>query len=308
MTINLKPMLAGKAELDQIRFPVVASPKLDGVRCLAVDGKPMSRALKMFPNKRVQEAFAELRLHGYDGELIYGSPNVNDVLSKTITAVMKEDYQHENVLDYYIFDVWNTPSVPWMVRQEAAYQSVEGIEMGERTTILRLCSLESMLVSNHEELENYERSITENGYEGVMIRDPNAPYKYGRSTVREGYLLKIKRFEDAEAVIIGYEEEMENTNEAVMDNLGHLKRSSHKAGKVGKGRLGKWLVRGIKEFDGLEFKVGSGLTDQMAIEFWSKRDEMIGNIITYKYFATGVKDLPRHPVFKSVRPAIDMSE
>lgn len=304
MTTNLKPMLAGKAELDQIRFPVVAFPKLDGVRCLAVDNKPMSRALKVFPNKRVQEFFAELQLNGYDGELIYGAPNVNDVLSKTITAVMKEDYQHTLPLDYYVFDMWNTPSVPWTQRWESAYFST----MECYSDAFRILPLSGTNIHSHEELEVYERSVTEDGYEGVMIRDPNAPYKYGRSTVREGYLLKIKRFEDAEAVIIGYEEEMENTNEAVVDNLGHLKRSSHKAGKVGKGRLGKWIVRGIDEFDGLEFKVGSGLTDQMATEFWSKRDEMIGNIITYKYFATGVKDLPRHPVFKSVRPAIDMSE
>ena len=55
---------------------------------------------------------------------------------------------------------------------------------------------------NNEELIDYEQGAVEDGYEGVMLRDPSAPYKYGRSTVRKGYLLKLKRFEDSEAEVI----------------------------------------------------------------------------------------------------------
>ena len=43
---------------------------------------------------------------------------------------------------------------------------------------------------------------------------PNAPYKQGRSTVREGYLLKVKTFLDDEATVVRFEERMHNGNEA----------------------------------------------------------------------------------------------
>lgn len=303
----MKPMLASPADLNKLRFPLLASAKLDGVRCLAIDGQPMSRALKVFPNKQLQEMFDVCGLHGYDGELIKGPPNVNDVLPKTISAVMTEDKPHDEPIDYYIFDRWTSVTLPYSERILGLKESITTITKMNIGLDLRLMIHPNVVVNNLDELLEVELSFTQNGYEGLMLRDPNGKYKYGRSTANEGTLLKVKRFLDAEAVVYGYEEEMENTNEATKDNLGHTKRSSKKEGKVGKGMLGKWLVRGIKAFDGLEFKV-AGFNDKDALEFWNKRDELIGSIITYKYFPQGVKDLPRHPTFKAIRPAIDMSE
>src|SRR5437899_138139 len=80
------------------------------------------------------------------------------------------------------------------------------------------------------------------GFEGVMLRKPDGPYKFGRSTVREGYLMKVKRFTQEEAVVVGYEEQETNLNEATKDALGHTKRSSHKAGKRPAGVLGALRV------------------------------------------------------------------
>ena len=303
----MKPMLASAAELDKVRFPVFASAKLDGVRCLSIEGQPMSRALKVFPNKQLQEMFDVYGLHGFDGELIKGPPNVNDVLSKTISAVMTEDKPHDEPIDYYIFDRWNSVDVEYWRRVIAIGDELALMNVEQYGLDLRLMVHPNILVHDMDQLLEVEKSFTEQGYEGLMIRDPDGKYKYGRSTAREGILLKVKRFLDAEALIIGYEEEMENTNEATKDNLGHTKRSSAKAGKVGKGVLGKWLVRGIKDFDGLEFKV-AGFNDRDALYFWENRESYIGQICTYKYFPSGVKDLPRHPTFKSIRPAIDISE
>ena len=67
---------------------------------------------------------------------------------------------------------------------------------------------------------------------------PDGPYKCGRSTVREGYLLKLKRFADGEAVILGCCEQMHNANAAQQDAFGRTKRSSHKDNKIGKATLG----------------------------------------------------------------------
>ena len=92
------------------------------------------------------------------------------------------------------------------------------------------------------QLADYEETCLTDGYEGVMIRTPDSPYKCGRSTEREGWLLKIKRFEDAEAVVLDTYEGMSNHNEAQRDAFGRTKRSSAQAGKVGRGELGGFVV------------------------------------------------------------------
>ena len=55
MTRVIKPLLATKAQYDKIRYPVLATPKLDGIRCLMVKGTAMSRSMKPIPNTFVQD-------------------------------------------------------------------------------------------------------------------------------------------------------------------------------------------------------------------------------------------------------------
>ena len=66
------------------------SHKLDGIRCLGHDGKAYSRKGILIPNAYVQEAFATGDYDGFDGELIVGEPNADDVYRKTFSGVMSE--------------------------------------------------------------------------------------------------------------------------------------------------------------------------------------------------------------------------
>ena len=85
-----------------------------------------------------------------------------------------------------------------------------------------------------EDLAAYEERCVSEGFEGVMIRTPDSPYKCGRSTEREGWLLKIKRFEDAEAVVLDTYEGLSNLNPAEKrDAFGRTKRSSCMENKIG---------------------------------------------------------------------------
>lgn len=154
-----------------------------------------------------------------------------------------------------------------------------------------------------EHLESYEECCTKHGYEGVMLRAPEGPYKQGRSTAKEGYLLKLKRFEDAEATIVGFEERMHNANEATKDERGYTKRSSHQENKVGTGTLGALIVRGVTAFEGIEFNIGTGFDDEQRQDFWANREAMLGETVKFKFFEVGVKDAPRHPVFLGFRSA-----
>jgi DNA ligase-1 len=148
-------------------------------------------------------------------------------------------------------------------------------------------------------LMGYEAAMLEAGYEGLILRDPLSPYKYGRASMKQGWMLKLKRFQDDEAEIIGVQEMMHNANEAKRDELGRTKRSSAKAGLVGTGLMGALHVRDLKS--GVEFYVGTGFDDEDRAKEWK-----LGSIIKYKSFKIGVKDAPRHPVYLGLRDRRDM--
>jgi DNA ligase-1 len=66
--------------------------------------------------------------------------------------------------------------------------------------------------------------------------------------------------------------------------------------------LGAFTVRD----GGVEFSVGTGFTYEDRTQFWRRRHELIGSIITYEYLPIGVKDKPRHPVFLGFRMQEDV--
>jgi len=309
-----KPMLSGKvpADLDKLDYPKLVSPKLDGIRCIARESQLVSRTLKPIPNKLVQAMYGDI-LEGLDGELIMGSPCAPDCYRKTNSAVMSHDTQ--NQVSFYVFDhvFKDGDDRPFDERlqfakdQIAAMMNVD-IENVEKAAgfVMDIHFVPHVMVHNAEELRTKANEFIEQGYEGIMLRDPTGPYKNGRSTTNEGILLKMKNFSDSEAVIEGFEPLMRNLNEATTDALGHTVRSSHKDNKVADELLGALLCRDVET--GIDFKIGTGFDEATRIHMWENRDSLTGQLVKYKYFDYGVKEKPRHPVFLGMRDPIDMGE
>lgn len=284
-----KPLLACEVDLDKLRFPLLASAKLDGVRAIVRDGVVYSRSNKPIPNKFVQQQFKHLE--HFDGELIVGYANSATVYRDTVSHVMSHDKVGFDVT-FHVFDHVANPHAPYYLRNPAAGQQPRG------SAALH----QQVVIDSMPELLSYEELCLNQGYEGLILRDPNAPYKMGRSTMKEQYLMKLKRFTDAEFEVIGYEERMENTNEAFTSELGRTKRSSHQAGKVGRGDLGALVLQG----DGFTFSCGTGFDDATRQALWAARNrDLIGRLAKIKFFSIGVKDAPRHPVFLGFRDKID---
>lgn len=286
-----KPMLAGKFEdigdLSSIRYPVLATPKLDGIRCITRDGTALSRSLKLIPNKHVQKMFKGLPDH-LDGELMLKSGDFNTVQS----AIMREDGKPDFV--YNIFDYCKEHMAPYNKRIDA----LSNFDLPDFCVRLYPFKIE-----NEQELNNYENiQVTVNKYEGIMIRQPDSPYKFGRSTPKEQFLMKIKRFDDSEAEIIGFEELMHNDNQAEEDKLGHTKRSSKKEGLVPAGTLGMLKVRDIH--NGIEFGLGTGFTAELRKTIWDEQSKYKGLIVKYKY--QGIVEKPRFPSFIGFRSKDDI--
>lgn len=293
MTSYTKPfrvMLAKDYDPEKLRLPVLASPKLDGIRAYVRDGIVLSRQNKPIPNKFVQEQFKAYE--HFDGELIVGDPTDPMCYRNTMSGVMSEEGEPD--VTFYVFDHLGELNAPY-------HQRVSRAAIGAYPCT-RACFLDQERIEDHDALKKYEAHCLAAGYEGVIIRDPNAPYKQGRSTVNEGYLLKVKSFLDDEAVIVGFEERMANLNAATTSETGHTKRSSHKANKVGRGDLGALIV----EWKGMAFSIGTGFSDIERMNIWLNQEKYIGKLVKFKYFPVGGYELPRHPVFCGLRHPIDV--
>ena len=286
MSKPFRPMLACKTPDESTLRKLIESktmymsPKLDGIRCIVMGGRAMSRTMKEIPNRYVQQCL-HLAPEGLDGELIVGDPRSKTCYRNTNSGVMTEDGEPSFI--YWTFDQVGVR--PWVDR----YNGIPTYKHAKQLLHERCYSYEDLL--------DYESRMTEAGYEGVMLRAADSPYKQGRSTEREGYLTKIKRFEDSEAIVLSVGELLHNDNEATTNELGQTKRSSHQSNKRPAGVMGYLTVRDL--VTGVEFEVGTGFDTEMRRTMCI--DQPIGKTIKYKYFPVGVKDKPRHPVFLGFR-------
>ena len=289
-----RPLLAATIkDVDKLGFPILASPKLDGIRCLQDQGKALSRSLKEIPNRHIQEVLSHPSLQGLDGELIVGDPTDERCFNTTTSAVMSKAGMPN--FNYHVFDLHDSKE-PFHVR-------LAGLQRFTGVGVIRL--VPHFLVETAEELLNLEQTFLARGYEGLMVRDPDGAYKYGRSTVKQGILLKLKRFVDSEATITGFVELMHNANEATINELGQTERSTAKAGKVPAGTLGTLL--GIDMHDGRVVEAGTGFSAEDRAIIWANRDSLVGQVFKYKHFAYGAKDKPRLPVYLGMRDLRDLS-
>ncbi len=292
MNLIKKPMLAETCDdVTTLRFPVLATPKLDGIRCLVIGGKALSRKFKEIPNRHIQALVSKLP-EGLDGELMLKDPTAT--FQKVTSAVMTEDGEPDFV--YHVFDY--APG-DLTLGYKCRMTGLENLKLPEFVE-----KVLPIYARNLADLTEYEEKTLQRGYEGVMVRSVDGPYKCGRSTVREGFLLKIKRFKDSEAEVVGFEERLHNNNEAKLDELGHTKRSSHKENLVPAGMLGAFIVKDLKT--GLTFSIGTGYDDEFRKKVWENPYRYVRQIVKYKYQEVGQKDLPRFPVFLGFRDERDM--
>ena len=286
-----RPMLASKIDdMSKIVYPVFASPKLDGIRCLLIDGVAVSRSLKPIPNKFIRKHIERTKLEGLDGEIIIKDKTFSEISS----AVMSEEGQPD--FSFVTFDyIGVSQTLPYVVRLNAVKEKVKKFPF--------IGVIRNTMINNEEELLALEQKFIAEGYEGLMFRKIDGPYKQGRSTVKEGYLIKVKRFEDAEAEVIGFEELMHNENDQEKDELGYSKRSSHQDNLIGSDTLGALIV---KSADGIEFKIGTGFTHALRKELWLHKDKLVGSLVKYKFQPAGVKEKPRFPVWLAMRDRRDI--
>lgn len=300
-----KPMLADKAEdISDIKLPALVSDKIDGIRCIKVNGKALTRSFKPIPNKFVREWIEANLPDGIDGELTTrGNEDFNSVQS----AIMKTTGTPDFV--FCAFDlVTEDLKEQFITRYDTLVAYYHQLATEEAKTRLKI--VEQLYVTTLSQLAGIELDAFNRGCEGIMLRKPDGPYKCGRSTVKEGYLLKYKRWVDEEGEITGFIEQMHNENDKEEDGFGDTKRSSKLEGMVPANTLGVIAVKRL--VNGMPCKIGTGigLTKALRQEIWDNRDQYIGKLVRFKHQVSPNDPVdmdPRFPSFQGFRHPDDMS-
>lgn len=287
---NLKPMLAlsvdslPKSKQNILDNKWYASTKLDGVRCLMYykdkEVYTSSRGGKDYDtpttyirkNTFLNQFFNNNPNVVLDGELyIHGKP-----LSYISGIVRLQDLceKHEE-LQYYVYDI---------VDETKTFQERLKI-LTELDKCMSLSSIipNRVVVVNHESVSGkdaivqlHNQYISE-GYEGLVIRDPNEKYKCG---ARDKRMLKVKMFQDDEFEITGMTDGLRE--EDFVFNMKTKDGYPFEAKPMGDRTLKKWYRENI--------------------------DKLIGQMGTVKYFGYTATEnaVPNLPVFKSLRDKTDL--
>jgi DNA ligase-1 len=302
-----KPMLAAQQPkempfdeyIESLAYPVIASPKLDGIRCLTMNQPggpglrcaPSSRSLKSIPNNHIYQTVGQLPPY-LDGEIVIKGGNFQSVQSQVMAHGGMPDFEY-HVFDYFE-DERRTFSQRLQILEEVCYKRPEW-----------LVCIPQLKVFSPENLLEWCDQWAKEGYEGACVRHPEGPYKFGRSTYKQGWLLKIVDKRRIECRIIGFTEKMHNANEAETNALGYMERSTKKENMVGMNTLGALVVEDIAgEFE--PFQVGTGFDDAMRKQIWLHQSWYKDRLVTVEYKPYGTKNKPRTPVFVGERHVDDM--
>lgn len=297
---GFRPMEAAKEHGGELMTTCLIQPKMDGIRCVTMGQngqRALSRTLKPIPNTYVQTILNALPV-GLDGELmlvkrdggkLVGYADYND----TQSAIMSEAGQPE--FHYIVFDCLSPKlaDAGYVHRFDALNRVVGAVHTAIERSEQFLRQVYSMELKDENDLPAMVDAFIAAGWEGAMTRTMDGRYKFGRSTPKEQWLVKHKRFHNMEVIVTGMEELMTNTNEKVTDARGLSKRSSDAAGKVPSGTMGALL------FDG--GKVGTGFTAEQRRMFWDHPELIIGKPVTVRYQELSDELVPRFPSFAGIR-------
>lgn len=265
-------LLAATVKLDDLqnlKYPVLASPKLDGIRCL-IDPLmgPITRNGNVIANRSIRQRLCRFDLIHFDGEIICGD------FRKTSSLV--RSFHGEPTFTYHVFDHFAVPGDPFMRRIGNVIAPNYGLNNFEVE-----CVQQTFCQNASDVMTLYQQFMGE-GYEGIMLRDPNGWYKEKRSTLREGILLKYKEMKETEGIIIDIDPLVRE--DGTVEDL-----------------LGAVILRVPVIQENSTVRVGTGFTLLQRKKYWNERYNLIGKSVTFRYQPG---DDYRFPSFRGLRDDI----
>lgn len=300
----LAPNEAIPFDSEFLKFPLLVSDKLDGMRCLIFPDGAYSRNMKLL-RSGMQDHLEPLISRAkalnvvFDGELYIHGIKFGPIMSNITNGEIPPP---PNLL-FYGFDCvfanqWGGSPHPFRIRQEhlnAYLYAARSTEILEQREVRNAAQLE----------EEYDNSLAR-GYEGIIARDPDGRYKHNRGTLKEGLIFKFKEWVTEDAQIIGYEQATRmkteiREGERTRDVFGHLERSHKQDTREVYEGIGSILVRlrdGTETGCGIARGVSLGIT-------WANRLDFVGKWVEIRYMKHGAKDKPRFAGITRFRPDLE---
>lgn len=308
---TFQPLLAPNQAVDlkDVTYPCFASTKYDGMRVLFYKGKILTRSLKPLPNKQLNILFEPLRQFSedlnlcLDGEIYSHELTFQEIISYCMTddfedkkSIKKygEVKQIPSSLKFYCFDYIEDDNfaVPFSKR----YTNTLTIDAAFPRIATRVYH---KLLNSPEEVEKYFEEVLEDGYEGLMLRNPNEYYKFGRATLKEKIIWKCKKFQTFENQITDVIQatRVDENAEKTINEKGYSVTSKKKDDRILINKASAFMVM----YEGKELKVTLAMSDTEKEEVWKNKESYINKYIEYKGMLIGAKEVPRHAVFVRFR-------
>jgi DNA ligase 1 len=292
---------------DSVGFEVVIKPymvsvKLDGVRCIFKNGEMLSRSFKPIESKQLNERFESMKKKSketgliYDGELYSTELNFQELMHYIRTEDLSiEGESLPESVKYYCFDALDMTKLDMSAMDR--YKSY--CEKLTDENIPYVNGLKQDSISTPDQVKETFRHAVENGFEGLILKNPESKYKFGRLTSKSGDGYKFKPYRTYDAKITGVEQstKVDPTVERKVTELGYHKTSQKKDDRILIEKASAFWV----EYEGKPLKVSLAMTDEEKEEVWKNKESYVGKFIEYKGMDVGAKDVPRHPIFKRYR-------
>lgn len=241
--------------------------KLDGVRVLAmVQGNSVtmcSRNGKVFENfghieQELTEALPQLRAHlGNMRNFVLDG----EVIGNTFQELMRQARRKKDAKAadsvYYVFDLIPLDSFKeghYNAQQEKRSAKLEKLmpcfKKGGKIQIMPGMEVDLDTAEGRATMRNFAEASVEKGYEGILIKNIDAPYQCKRST----FWLKYKPVHDYDLTVVDVEE-------------GTGKNA---------GRMGALVCEGVDQGKHIRVNVGSGFSDEQRKDYWDNRAGVIG--------------------------------
>ena len=173
---NAKMFNIKSSEIKKMKWPLLATPKKDGIRAFTFSNQALTKTSKPIPNLHISSMLNSLP-QCLDGEIIAG--DYNQTRMAVMTSAGKPDFT------FYIFDYFLMPEI-----------YIERMAILNELRLPSWCKvLSPILINNVKEFRIFEKQCLKEKNEGVILREANGLSSAG------GY--KVKKFKDAEAEVIG---------------------------------------------------------------------------------------------------------
>ena len=244
----------------------IVERKLDGVRCLTVIDYENKTVTQYTRNGKELANFSHITdyLANFIEEFGRSYCIDGEIMSTNFQALMKEVHRKHDVKTsdavLNVFDI--IPLVEFKqgkssMGQRRRSQFLKNFENifndSGFITIVPQKEFDLDVFTDEIEFRDYMKQCVAEGYEGIMIKDPNAVYECKRTTS----WLKMKPFIEVSLAVT-----------AVEEGTGR-----------NQGKLGAIVCEGEDDGKRIVVNVGSGFTDEQRAEFWAARDTLIDQIV-----------------------------